>query len=145
MGSRLRAHIQARLQDVHTEAGRVQRTAVWPCPRPAWPFCFRQENAVQATLAPSASPAQGKLRMSASETGSAWTEPTAQARVSVDGASAGWPARRALRASTASTATKVRTPAGSPHRPGVQAERGSKYLLPNQPVSRAGWNPATSM
>ena len=125
-GSRLRARIQSRLQDVHTVAGHVQRTAVWPCPHPAWPFCFRQENAARATLAPSASLAQGNLRTSASETGSAWTEPMAQACVSVGGASAGRPVRPALRASTASTATKVRTPpppAGSPNQPEVQEER----------------------
>ena len=36
-------------------------------------------------------------------------------------------------------------PSGLPKPAGVQAERGSKHLLPNQPVSRAGWNPATSM
>ena len=117
---------QSRLQDVHTVVGHIQRTAAWPCPHPAWPFCFRQENAVRATLAPSASLAQGNLRTSASEMGSAWMEPMAQARVSVGGASAGRPVRPALRASTACTATKVRTPppaAGSPSQPEMQEER----------------------
>lgn len=115
---------------------------MWPCPSPAWSFCFRRENAVRATLVPSASPAQEKPRTSALGTGSVWTESTARARVCVERASAGQPVRPAWRASIRHPlrprCAPSLTQAGCPNQPEMQEKRVIRHVLPHQPVWGGG-------
>lgn len=73
-GQRNRCTLSPPRQDFYTEAGQNQRIEVH---RQALSFYFRRENAVLASLVPSASPAQGMPRMPALVTVSVWMEWTA--------------------------------------------------------------------